>query len=323
MVTRRMPIERGVRIALTVALIAACDRGRRDKPAATPTPVPAPGSQAPSAAMAKSCTLAPIPLVVPGKPKRVVAIGDLHGDLGGTRSALKAAGALDASDNWVGGDLVIVQTGDILDRGDDESKIYDLLDKLTAQAKAAGGDIVLLDGNHELMNTALDFRYVTPGGMRDFGGDREKAFAPGGAWAKRLARYNVVAIVDGTVYSHAGVLGDWVTQLDAINIDSRCWLDGQAGGASEPPLALTSDDSPVWTRAYGIAGSEDCAALSAVLAKLGAKRMVVGHTVQQQGITNACDGTLWRIDVGLAAGYGGPIEVLEVSDTPRVLKHTR
>jgi hypothetical protein len=273
--------------------------------------------------MANSCTLAPLPLVVAGKSKRVVAIGDLHGDLGGTRSALRAAGAIADSDNWVGGELVIVQTGDILDRGDDESKIYDLFDRLTGQAKAAGGNIVMLDGNHELMNSALDFRYVTPGGMRDFGGDRGKAFSPGGTWAKRLARYNVVAIVDGTVYSHAGVLGDWVTQLDAINLDARCWLDGQAGSASEPPRALTSDDSPVWTRAYGIPGAEDCVALAAVLAKLDAKRMVVGHTVQEQGITHACDGKLWRIDVGLAAGYGGPIEVLEVSDTPRVLKGTR
>ena len=79
----------------------------------------------------------------------------------------------------------------------------------------------------------------------------------------------------------------------------------------------------MWTRAYGIPGSEDCAALASVLAKLGAKRMVVGHTVQKQGITNACDGKLWRIDVGLAAGYGGPIQVLEVSDNPRVLTGTR
>ena len=51
--------------------------------------------------------------------------------------------------------------------------------------------------------------------------------------------------------------------------------------------------------------------------------MVVGHTVQEKGITSACDGKLWRIDVGLAKGYGGPIEVLEVSETPRVLRGTR
>ncbi len=311
MVTKRMPIEPGLRAALTLALIAACDRGHRDGPAGG------------SAGVAKSCTLTQIPTTLPLAPKRLVAIGDLHGDLGGARSALEAAGAINDSDAWIGGELVIVQTGDILDRGDDESKIYDLFEKLTAQAKAAGGDIVMLDGNHELMNAAHDFRYVTPGGMHDFGGDRLGAFEPGGTWAKKLARYNVVAIIDGTVFSHAGVLGDWVTQLDEVNRSSRCWLDGQAGTHANPPLALTSDQSPVWTRAYGVPGAEDCTALAGVLTRLNAKRMVVGHTVQDKGITSACEGALWRIDVGLAAGYGGPIEVLEVSDSPRVLRGTR
>jgi hypothetical protein len=268
-----------------------------------------------------SCTLTDIPLALPIKPKRLVAIGDLHGDLGGARAALRAAGVLNISDSWSGGDTVIVQTGDILDRGDDESKIYELLERLTKDARAAGGDIILLDGNHELMNAAGDFRYVTEGGMHDFGGDRTAAFAPGGPWAKKLAAYNVIAIIDGTVYSHAGVEGAWTTQLTETNRSARCWLDGQAG--KTPPAVLTSDDSPVWTRTYGIPDAVDCSALASVLKALGAKRMVVGHTVQKTGITNACDGALWRIDVGLAEGYGGPIEVLEVSDSPRVLRGTR
>jgi hypothetical protein len=53
--------------------------------------------------------------------------------------------------------------------------------------------------------------------------------------------------------------------------------------------------------------------------------MVVGHTVQDHGITSACDGTLWRIDVGLAKHYGGPIEVLELVSgaPPKVLAGAR
>ncbi|MND07135.1 hypothetical protein D3C83_289340 [compost metagenome] len=51
--------------------------------------------------------------------------------------------------------------------------------------------------------------------------------------------------------------------------------------------------------------------------------MVVGHTPQPRGINAVCDGKLWRIDVGLAKHYGGPIEVLELADTPRVLAGTR
>jgi hypothetical protein len=234
---------------------------------------------------------------------------------------LKAAGAIDDSDKWIGGELVVVQTGDILDRGDDESKIIDLLDKLAGEAKAAGGALIYLLGNHELMNAAADFRYVTPGGMRDFGGDRQRALAPGGAWAKRLAQHNVVAIVGDSVFSHAGVLPDWVTHIDETNLSSRCWLDGQQ---AEAAAALTSDDSPMWTREYGIPGQVDCAQLKSTLEKLGAKRMVVGHTVQDNGITSACEGALWRIDVGLAKLYGGPIQVLAIEDgVPKIVTGAR
>ncbi|NVB80346.1 MAG: calcineurin [Kofleriaceae bacterium] len=319
-----MPRKRRRWSALTPVLMVAaigCDRGHRDAPAPVKAPVPA----APSAGPAKTgCTLAPIPTKVPLSPKRIVAIGDLHGDLAATRATLKVAGAIDDADKWIGGTLVVVQTGDILDRGDDESKILDLFDRLATEASAAGGAVVRTLGNHEFMNAARDFRYVTPGGMHDFGGERTKALDPGGAWAKRLATHNVVAIVGDSVFSHAGVIGDWVTHVDEANLAARCWLDGQAGGPDAPSPVLTSDDSPVWTRTYGLPDAVDCAALADTLQKLGAARMVVGHTPQQTGITSACDGKLWRIDVGLSKHYGGPIQVLEISGSDaKVLTGTR
>ena len=307
-----------MRIALLASMLSiACDRGHRD--AQPSSPLPAPSKPSPST----SCTLAPVPTRVPIAPKRLVAIGDLHGDLGGTRSALKAAKAIDDQDRWIGGDLVIVQTGDVLDRGDDESKILELLERLDRDARKTGGAVIQLLGNHELMNPAGDFRYVTPGGMQDFGGDRKRAFAPGGPWSKRLARYNAVAIVNDNVFSHGGVVDEWITQIDDLNLTLRCWLDGQAGGADAPPLAVSSQSSPLWTRAFGTPGAVDCAILDATLKKLGAKRMIVGHTVQQPGITSECEEKLWRIDVGLAKLYDGPIEVLEITDMPRVLRGQR
>jgi hypothetical protein len=292
----------------------SCDRGHRDVPTTAPSASELPRAVAGSTA----CTLAP--LAKPAAPKhRAVAIGDLHGDVGGARAALRAAGAIDAGDHWIGGDLVVIQLGDVLDRGDDESQILELLAKLDRDARAAGGAVIELLGNHELMNAAHDFRYVTAGGQRDFDGDRAHELAPGGVWAKRLAQHDVVEIVGDTVLSHAGVAGDWAAKVDEVNLASRCWLDGQSG---DPPAALTSDDSPVWTRVWGM-GDADCAALDRVLAQLAAKRMVVAHTVQEHGITSACDGKLWRIDVGLAKLYGGPIEVLELGDPPKVLRGAR
>jgi hypothetical protein len=49
-------------------------------------------------------------------PKRIVALGDVHGDLSATRRALRLAGAIDDQDRWIGGRLVVVQTGDQLGR---------------------------------------------------------------------------------------------------------------------------------------------------------------------------------------------------------------
>ena len=61
--------------------------------------------------------------------------------------------------------------------------------------------------------------------------------------------------------------------------------------------------------------------MSKALAQSGAKRMVVGHTVHIGGVTSACDGKVWRVDVGISHHYGGPIEALEVvGDTVAVLR---
>jgi hypothetical protein len=54
--------------------------------------------------------------------------------------------------------------------------------------------------------------------------------------------------------------------------------------------------------------------LARVLQQVGAKRLVVGHTVQKNGISGACQDKVFRIDVGLSAYYGNnPAQVLEIS----------
>jgi hypothetical protein len=50
-----------------------------------------------------------------GDETRIVAFGDVHGDLEATRSALRLARAIDEEDRWIGGELIVVQTGDQLD----------------------------------------------------------------------------------------------------------------------------------------------------------------------------------------------------------------
>ena len=111
----------------------------------------------------------PATSVLPPAPSRLVAIGDLHGDLDKARRALVAARVLDPStDRWCGGDTVVVQVGDVLDRGDGEVACLFLLERLAREAELAGGAVHVLNGNHETMNVAGRYRYATPGGLADF-----------------------------------------------------------------------------------------------------------------------------------------------------------
>lgn len=100
--------------------------------------------------------------------EKVVAFGDIHGDIEKAKRAFRLANLVDDAGRWIGGKTVAVQVGDILDRGDNEVQLFYWLDNIKRQAEKAGGALHVLLGNHETMNVAAQFRYATPGGVDDF-----------------------------------------------------------------------------------------------------------------------------------------------------------
>jgi hypothetical protein len=286
--------------------------------------------------LATACQAPPaageIPLRLPAAG-RIVAVGDLHGDLEATRRALRLAGVLDEDDRWCGGETVLVQTGDQLDRGDQEQAILDLLERLGREAAAAGGAVHVLNGNHEIMNVALDLRYVTEGGYADFadavelpadaaadtqlaGRDpahrvRVAAFRPGGRYALLLSERNTVQMIGDNLFVHGGVLPAHLDYgLERINAEVRAWMRGEG----PEPAYMHEKGSVTWDRHYSDEpDAEDCALLGRVLAALGAARMVVGHTSHEDGIAAYCDGRVWVVDTGLSSAYGGVTQALEIT----------
>jgi len=84
---------------------------------------------------------------------RVVVVGDVRGDAAALIATLRAAGLVGERrcDEWRGGRAVLVQTGNVVGHGPDWARAHDCLRGLQRLAAAAGGRVVRLAGNHELL----------------------------------------------------------------------------------------------------------------------------------------------------------------------------
>ena len=99
--------------------------------------------------------------------QRIVAVADVHGDYERFVFILShpEVGLVDGDLRWIGGRTHFVQLGDVMDRGPEARRIFELVMRLEKEAAAAGGMVHQLIGNHEEMNItgiALDYPgYVT------------------------------------------------------------------------------------------------------------------------------------------------------------------
>lgn len=112
---------------------------------------------------------------------RVVAVPDVHGAYDAFVRLLQASEVIDENLAWRGGKTHLVSLGDLLDRGPDSKAVMDLLMRLQSEAKAAGGYVHVVAGNHELMNMIGDLRYVSTEEFAAFI-DEESAAEREAAW---------------------------------------------------------------------------------------------------------------------------------------------
>jgi hypothetical protein len=224
--------------------------------------------------------------------KRIIVIGDIHGDWEMTKSVLKLAKLVDNGLHWIGGDTVVVQVGDMVDRcrysgipcnmkdattpdeGNDW-KILQFFTKLHKEARKVGGAVYSLIGNHELMNVNGDFRYVSYDGLREFDNyetndskiiedgeeARRWAFAPGNDISEFLAcTRQAVLIIGSNLFAHAGVLPKIAKKYNVKSINKllSLYLLDQLDKKSEyRDIFESSSSSPFWNREFGNIGLKE------------------------------------------------------------------
>ena len=141
------------------------------------------------------------------QPARIVAVGDLHGDYDAWLDIARDARLIDSSGRWTGGKTVLVQLGDVTDRGPDSLKIIRSLQQLQKQAPRSGGKVVVVLGNHEAMNLLGDLRYTTPGEFAAFA-DAQSAERRDRAYERN--RHTIEASYAGKGLTPAQIRAAWL-----------------------------------------------------------------------------------------------------------------
>jgi len=202
-------------------------------------------------------------IIKPRKNQRIIAIGDVHGDINALESFLRTGNLIHpwstvSDPKWSGGDTICVQCGDILDRGDEELACLRLIANLSRQAPQSGGAFRMLYGNHEALNAVGLFQYANKGGNAEFESEigqlidnhrqdkrwrlqfagnepaRWAALEPGGLLGKKLyANLDVVLVVGKTVFCHAGLTKKHLQDyggIEEMNQMARDWISNAQHG---------------------------------------------------------------------------------------------
>jgi hypothetical protein len=261
--------------------------------AAPPSPVHADGGQRPPRTKPdRICEFTDV--------AKIVAVGDLHGAykefveiLKGTEIVAETDGEL----HWAAGKTHLVQMGDIIDRGKEPKKIFDLISMLEGEALAAGGRVHMLIGNHEELNI-MGLSLDVPGGVsieqfKDFLPDRyraakEKEFqrtaGPGAdtgpywkqlisdpdaqaeyyrefnySYGRWIARHNAVVKINDVVFVHGGLSESFSTYpCGRLNYLLTTELERYIRGDTNfVPRIVHNERGPLWYRELAIPENED------------------------------------------------------------------
>lgn len=245
---------------------------------------------------------------------RIMAISDIHGEFDAAADFLRAAGVVDDALHWSWGDGHLVVDGDTFDRGDQVTECLWLFYRLEREARAAGGRVHFLLGNHETMVLRRDLRYVNAkyleGIVRKSRIHYDELYGPDMELGRWLRTRNTVVKVNDVLFVHGGIPPGLVGEgmgLTRINEMGRANLDLRsyevAFSDSIRAFYGHSPSGPYWYRGYHgaqenrypQATGDD---IDTTLAAYGVSAIVVGHT-EIDRVESLYGGRVYGIDVPL------------------------
>lgn len=251
---------------------------------------------------------APVPAAVAPMPERLVVLSDLEGNNVFLEAALRRLGIVDAAGQWRFGQGRVVVLGDSVDRGKDVFAVLWRLHDLSIQARAAGGAVHVLLGNHEqyllrgnISRADPEYRYA----LMQLGG-YSRGFAADtvlGAW---LRRQPVVLKLGRVLFAHGGLSSQVVrTGLSLPQLNEAMRAYWRTAGRKVPQSsacdAVLGRSGVTQYRGYfrdmdGHYAVATQAEVERMLAHFGAREIVVAHTLVDR-VKRLYDGRVIAVDV--------------------------
>jgi diadenosine tetraphosphatase ApaH/serine/threonine PP2A family protein phosphatase len=252
--------------------------------------------------------------------KKVAVVSDIHGQFDVIRKVLVGHGIINKDLHWAYGKGHFVIVGDVFDRGGQVTETLWLIHNLQIEAKAAGGKVHFLLGNHETMVMDRDVRYVNKRYMITssllqipyydlFGLDSYL-----GQWLRSLP---LTVRVNDMVFVHGGFSKELLRKVSSLksinNLYHKYLIDARPGLVEEGIERLDllkGHDGPLWYRGYFRDRDLEEKDIDRILKRVGARRMVVGHT-SFQAIRTFFNGKVLAVDSSMKFGSMGEVLLIE------------
>ncbi|MCG9730563.1 metallophosphoesterase [Shewanella sp. Isolate13] len=257
--------------------------------------------------------------------KKVVALSDVHGQYDVLITLLKNQNIIDADNNWAFGDGHMVMTGDMFDRGDQINEVLWFMYKLDRQAKAAGGMLHLLMGNHEQMVLGGDLRYVHERydlASKLLGRSNDALYGEDTEIGQWLRSKNTLVKINDVLYMHGGISNEWLERQLTIAEANQLFR----ANIGRPKAELKQDDllsflfygnGPTWYRGY-FSDAFTEAELDKILSYFDVNHITVGHTSQKQ-VLGLFDNKIIAIDSSIKLGAQGELLLIKNGELTRGL----
>ena len=248
-----------------------------------------------------------------------LVMSDIEGNFEAFRRLLQANGVIDKSFKWTFGDGHLVLIGDFFDRGQQVTEVLWLIYSLEAKAKAAGGYVHFVLGNHEIMNLSGDLRYLHQKYFYNAAllNERyESLYDEKSELGRWLRTKNVIEKEGNVLVLHGGISGE-INRLNIsiseINQLARPFYPDSSYIYPDKKLEIIyGDKGPFWYRGYyKNADSLTPKQIDSTLAGWSVKHIVTGHSVVADTISVWYNGKLLNTDVHHA---GGKSEALLIED---------